>query len=353
MIQAVEITNFQCHKHSLLEFSPGVNAIVGPSDEGKSAIIRAMGWVVQNDPAGLAFRSHFAGKGELTSVAISMDDGRWVTRERDETVNRYQLWNIKDPLEAFGQGPVKEVLETFNLSSFAIQGQHEQYFLLQSSPGEVSRVLNELTGLGVSDDLLKKVGSILYKARDGISNADEQIERLKEEIKEYAYLDRLEVDLGKLEKVLTERELAREERRGILDLTLQVDKVDAQVEEWDSWLEIEGEAQGLIDEAQGVEVLLREKTLLQVAISKVEVVNQGIKDLEEEANDHQKALKLQQEMREIFWMRDEHRNVKGALDRLDGMDEGIAGLEGILEGLQIEKDKYGIVCQNCGARVDL
>uniref|UniRef100_A0A6H2A0N6 Putative ATPase domain containing protein n=1 Tax=viral metagenome TaxID=1070528 RepID=A0A6H2A0N6_9ZZZZ len=353
MIKDVEITNFQCHKHSLLEFSEGVNVIVGPSDEGKSAVIRAIRWGIQNDPSGIAFRSYFAKKDELTSVAISTDDERWVVRERDETVNRYKLWNIKDPLEAFGQGPVKEVLDTFNLSTFAIQGQHEQYFLLQSSPGEVSRVLNELTGLGVSDDLLKKIGSILYKARDGISNADEMIERLKGEIKEYFYLDALEVDLGKLEKALKERELARQERRGILDLTNQIGQVNAQIEEWDSWLEIEPEAKGLIDEVQGVEVLMRERALLQTAISKIEFVNEEIKALDEEADDHQKALALQKEMREIFHLRQDYRQLKDAIERLDNFDGEIGGLDSQIKIMKEEKDKYGIICQNCGARLEL
>ena len=353
MIQAVEINNFQSHKYTLMEFSPGINAIVGPSDEGKSAIIRAIGWCVQNDPAGFAFRSYFAGKNDPTSVAVSLDDERWVVRERGEATNRYRVWNIKDPLEAFGQGPVKEVLETFNLSNFSIQGQHEQYFLLQSSPGEVSRALNELTGLGISDDVLKKIGSMLYKAREGLSNAEEQIVRLAEEIKEYAYLDKLEIELARLEKALQERELARDERRGVLDLVGKIENANTLIQDWDEWLEIEKDAQGLINETQDFGVLVKERDLLQQVVSKVEALEKEVKDFEAQIQDYQSALKLQEELREVFHLRKEYRDIAEYMERAEELEMGIVELDERLVVLNAEKEKYGIICQNCGARVEL
>jgi len=353
MIEAVEIDFFQSHKHTLMEFVPGVNAIVGPSDEGKSAIIRSIGWAVNNDPSGFAFRSHFADKRDMTRIALSMSDGRWVTRERDEAINRYSLWNIKDPMEAFGQGSVKEVLETLNFSSFAIQGQHEQYFLLQSSPGEVSRVLNELTGLGISDDILKKVGSILYKARDGMANAVELIGRLEEEIKEYSYLDKLEVDLGRLEKALTERELAREERRGLLDIIKQLDMVDEEIEDFDLWLEIEPEAQGLINEVQSVSLVTKEKERLQEIIGRLNAVDDEIKELDGEMVDYGNCLALQKEMREVFHLREESKELQYYMGRIDILEGEITALDGEVKVLIKEKESYGIICKNCGARVDV
>jgi len=56
MIKYLQIQNFQSHKDSLLEFDPGVNVIVGSSDSGKTAVIRALRWLVWNRPSGDAFR---------------------------------------------------------------------------------------------------------------------------------------------------------------------------------------------------------------------------------------------------------------------------------------------------------
>ncbi|MCK9524299.1 MAG: AAA family ATPase, partial [Limnochordia bacterium] len=39
MIEKLTLKNFQSHKHSELEFAPGLNAIIGQSDSGKSALL--------------------------------------------------------------------------------------------------------------------------------------------------------------------------------------------------------------------------------------------------------------------------------------------------------------------------
>lgn len=48
MISKITIRNFQTHKKSELEFTDGVNLIVGSSDNGKSSVIRAFRWLAEN-----------------------------------------------------------------------------------------------------------------------------------------------------------------------------------------------------------------------------------------------------------------------------------------------------------------
>jgi exonuclease SbcC len=53
MIDHVAIKNFQSHKNTNIDFQRnGVNVIVGTSDQGKSAILRAILWAVNNRPMG-------------------------------------------------------------------------------------------------------------------------------------------------------------------------------------------------------------------------------------------------------------------------------------------------------------
>jgi ABC-type transporter Mla maintaining outer membrane lipid asymmetry ATPase subunit MlaF len=52
-IKKLIIENFQSHKYTEVDFSEGFNIIFGPSDYGKSAIIRALRWVLYNEPGGL------------------------------------------------------------------------------------------------------------------------------------------------------------------------------------------------------------------------------------------------------------------------------------------------------------
>ena len=51
-IKRVTLENFQSHKHSVIDFDEQLNVIVGPSDSGKSAIIRGIKWVLYNEPTG-------------------------------------------------------------------------------------------------------------------------------------------------------------------------------------------------------------------------------------------------------------------------------------------------------------
>jgi DNA repair exonuclease SbcCD ATPase subunit len=46
MILSLHLVNFETHKDSLIEFSPGMNVIRGSTDQGKSTIRRALTYVV-------------------------------------------------------------------------------------------------------------------------------------------------------------------------------------------------------------------------------------------------------------------------------------------------------------------
>ena len=73
MIQSLALKNFQSHKDTLIKFDPGVNVIVGSTDSGKSAIIRALRWLVWNRPIGDKMRSNWGGE---TEVIIDDELGR-------------------------------------------------------------------------------------------------------------------------------------------------------------------------------------------------------------------------------------------------------------------------------------
>lgn len=50
----LRIQNFQAHKDTTIEFDC-ITTIVGPSDIGKSAVLRALKWVAKNEPKGTSF----------------------------------------------------------------------------------------------------------------------------------------------------------------------------------------------------------------------------------------------------------------------------------------------------------
>jgi len=87
MIDSMHIKNFQSHKDSHLDFHPGVDVIVGPSDSGKTAIIRALRWLVWNRPTGDAVRSWWGGDTEVSLSLPTSSISRIKGKENQYTLN--------------------------------------------------------------------------------------------------------------------------------------------------------------------------------------------------------------------------------------------------------------------------
>src|SRR6185312_5624229 len=85
-IRNLRIENFQSHEVTEMAFDDGLNVIVGASDQGKSAVIRALRWLLFNEPRGSDFMRVGANNSRVT---VELADGARVTRERTPSRNRY------------------------------------------------------------------------------------------------------------------------------------------------------------------------------------------------------------------------------------------------------------------------
>ena len=62
--------------------------IVGPTDSGKTSIVRALKWVMYNQPAGTGFIRAGA---TASKVTVELTSGLRVTRLRSASLNQYRL----------------------------------------------------------------------------------------------------------------------------------------------------------------------------------------------------------------------------------------------------------------------
>jgi len=74
MIDAIELKDWEGHKESVLELSDTVTVILGRSHNGKSSIIRAIDWVLNNRPVSTVYFPRGKKKPE-SSVSISTENG--------------------------------------------------------------------------------------------------------------------------------------------------------------------------------------------------------------------------------------------------------------------------------------
>ena len=181
MIKSLLIENFQSHKNSYLEFSDGINVICGSSNNGKTAIIRALNWVISNRPQGLSFKSSFADKKDTCKVILEINNQK-IVREKSASINQYEVGSSL--LGTIGNDVPSEVVSAINMSDINIQSQFDKHFLLLDSAGEVGRTINKIVKLDNIDELISNVSS-------KITSTNKELEIKKKD------LDKLYIDLEK------------------------------------------------------------------------------------------------------------------------------------------------------------
>lgn len=182
------IENFQSHKYTEIDFVPGLNVFVGPSDSGKSSILRALKWVLFNQPRG----KHFIREGaSQCRVCLIFDDGTELVRIRGKSENRYLLRTVdgkEEIYESLGQGPhpmivqAHQMLPSWGQKDEPLQfgSQLEGPFLLSETGGTKAKLIGRISGAHWIDLALKET----TRERSQVLSEMRQIEKQKESIEE-------------------------------------------------------------------------------------------------------------------------------------------------------------------------
>ena len=216
-IKSIHLTNFQAHEDLALELSPGVNVILGPSDVGKSAIIRAIRWVTFNRPAGDAFIRDGC---KDTEVTLGVAPDQTVTRAKGTKGNTYHVNDAE--LKAFGSNVPADVSTVLNLSEINFQGQHDPPFWFSETAGEVSRQLNQIVNLDLIDSTLANLASTVRANRAEANVVAERLADAKTERQDLRHVLEMDRDLKAVEELQTDFAVIVQQR---VYLTDRVQKV--------------------------------------------------------------------------------------------------------------------------------
>jgi len=274
MINSIKIQNFQSHINTHLELDPGVNAIVGPSDCGKSAVFRALNWLINNRPGGQEFHSWAGGD---PSVTLDLDDAT-ITRSRRGNENIYKLDDQE--FKAFGTTVPQPIQNALNISDINFQFQLDDPFMFGESPGNIARKLNEVVDLAIIDKALFNINQRYRSEINQLKNAEDKKTALSDELEGYSWLSEAETHLYKLER-LDESIIDNKQQALALEIFIkEIGHIEKEIDQISTGpIEVENEIQELIDLDNRIEKDFEDSKILDDLISEID----GLKEEVEKA----------------------------------------------------------------------
>lgn len=254
MINKVHIQNIQSYLDTKLEFHPGVNAIIGDSDKGKSAILNSIFWAWKLRPLGDPHRNW---NGGIMKCGIHFDNGSVIIKRDKQTEYIVKLPKQKSKsFKASGQSPPQEVTDLFNMDrKINFQRQLERdapIFLISESPGEVAAFLNRVAGLNKIKETESKGKSDVRETNNKLEVTKEQIKEKQKDIAKYAGIDELYA------KVLACVELAEKQAKNdrilnkIQNLLVDIENVQNRIDEIKGKLKVKDKIESALSLIQNI-----------------------------------------------------------------------------------------------------
>ena len=195
MITKIKLTNFQSHENTELELHPGLNVIYGESDQGKTAVLRALTWAMTNRPLTNRFLRRGA---KECRVEITTDKGT-IVRERRRGFNGYIVNG--EVFKEIGSSVPPQVAEVLNLGDINLQPQLSPFFLITQSPGQIARYISELLGYDVIDLAQAECKSRVSAATATVNEHAAALREIDEQLTKLADVDNLQTLMAQADEV--------------------------------------------------------------------------------------------------------------------------------------------------------
>lgn len=330
-ISEVTVEGYQSHVQSTFKLSENLTVITGPSDAGKTAIIRALRWVAFNEPTGEAFLHTIRNPdgsikeaADQVRVSVTFDNGVTITKTRRKGKTTYTHSLYPNSWEKAEIPPeVKEALGLLKQSygdfetclNFAFQ--LDAPFLLSETASAGAKVLGKLAGTEVVDKSISEVNKKTHQTRTEISYQDKQIGEIDVALTEYFDLDNQDAELKKAEAAFT----ALQESKGKHDelvalMNAYQQNTERRITHFDRVESLSG-------------VVIASATLSQVSYDegKREKLTGMLERFWKAVNDQNEPLKVIRVTRAVLDLQEQLTAVEGSEDRLLHLQSAAKRLE--------------------------
>lgn len=209
MFHFIKLQDFQGHESLRMDFAEGITTIVGASDVGKSAVLRALQWVCLNHLSG----DDFIREGAKSVLVSLRTDAGAIQRGKGVGGNLYKLDGKE--FKAFGVTVPEDIAKSLAVTELNFQGQHDSPFWFAESAPEVSRQLNAVIDLSVIDSSLSYVASEVRQANERKGFVEERVTSAQAEVDELLPQEGRIVDFAKLKEVHVKHEQTQANSRNL------------------------------------------------------------------------------------------------------------------------------------------
>jgi DNA repair exonuclease SbcCD nuclease subunit len=210
-INRVEIKNFQANKKRIVDFVDGLNVIKGESNAGKSAILRAIYWVLYDKPSGSDFITTGA---KSCSVRLHLSNGIIIERKRSRSSSGSYLVtsaNGVQEFKGFSNNIPIEITNAHQMPELKINGvsyriniasQLDPAFLIGNSQAERLSMIGSLVDADRADEAKKDFQGQKIRKSTEKKNISDILKSKQNELAKYDYLAKMEKDIKVLEVAL-------------------------------------------------------------------------------------------------------------------------------------------------------
>lgn len=284
--KSLHLVNFQAHKDTTITFSSGLNVIVGPSDTGKSSILRALRKLIRDNPAGKDFINKDATSVKLSLTIVNDEDQEYtIIRQITPSKNLYYLDDQE--FGGFGREIPKEIQDVLEMSLIELENseeidlhfsdQHDGPFMISKGlAGIRSKLLGRIAGLHILDKGIVDVNKDVRAGNSAFKITSIEKDRLQMEVDKspnttdgHLLYDTCKKQLQTLEMELTTLNKLRSLKE---DLNIVVEEGKKQRLHFDSLPNIDADF-------QGIHTSLYTLDRLQELYQKLNSINTQIEDI--------------------------------------------------------------------------
>jgi exonuclease SbcC len=301
MILSLHLVNFELHEDTLIEFVKGVNIIRGSTGQGKTSIRRALTYVAFSKPV----QGRPNDKSKDSYVTLRCSGIPAITRGRTGGKKGKNYYKIdsklvsgeeQDPLKAFKRTVPPEIVQMLDMSEVNIQEQFKEYYLLQSTAGQVAKTIHKLLGMDLVDKTARVANSAIIAQGKLLVSRKTQIENIEADIKKYAYVESLESELDDLETAIQEYEELEARHHNLTTLLERCKILQQRIAATKVPELVETNARALMTDILEFNTRQEEFDGLHTAVKAIDQITKRQRELAEWLQVETEAIKLQNEI---------------------------------------------------------